>query len=343
MAAVISSVPTSLVPSPPARSGVRRPCASAASTACVQASGVLVLPEAVTQHHPHREQRRQGVRLARAGDVGSRPVHGLEQARPFLPQACRWEHPQRAGQHRRLVAEDVPEQVLGDDHVEVGGARDKLHRGVVDQQMVQFDAFVLRRQPGNGLPPQARGLEHVRLVHGGHPAVAFAGGLERHPGDPLNLRDGVRTVVMGAVAIAPGIPEVDAARELADDEQVGALDSLPPQRACLQQRVAGSNRAQVREQSETLAKPEQSLLGARRIGVGGVPLRPPHRTEQDRIRGPARLEYLVGERDAIGVDRGASDPVFRDLEVAQGTQRLPRGSPDLGADPISRQQGDARA
>ena len=50
--------------------------------------------------------------------------------------------------------------------------------------------------------------------------MAFARCLERHPGDPLNLRDGVRTVVMGAVAIAPGIPEVDAAGELADDEQV---------------------------------------------------------------------------------------------------------------------------
>ena len=49
------------------------------------------------------------------------------------------EHPDRAGQHRRLVAEDVAEHVLGHDHLEVPRRGDQLHRGVVDQQVLELD------------------------------------------------------------------------------------------------------------------------------------------------------------------------------------------------------------
>ena len=48
-------------------------------------------------------------------------------------------HPDRAGEHRRLVAEDVAEHVLGDDHVEVTRGGDELHRGVVDERVPELD------------------------------------------------------------------------------------------------------------------------------------------------------------------------------------------------------------
>ena len=74
-------------------------------------------------------------------------------------------------------------------------------------------------------------------------------------------------------------------------------DPLLAQRAGVDQRRARPHRAQVRVQAEALAQAEQALLGARRVGVGRVPLRAADRAEQDGVGGAAGLEHLVGERD----------------------------------------------
>ena len=112
---------------------------------------------------------------------------------------------------------------------------------------------------------------------------------------------------MGAVAVAAAVAEVDAAGELADDEQVGAGDPLARAAGWRDQRRAGPDRAQVRVEAQPLAQAEQALLGARRVGVGRVPLRAADGAEQDRVGGPAGLEHPAGERDAVGVDRGAAE------------------------------------
>ena len=51
------------------------------------------------------------------GDIGRRAVHRLEQPGPVAERG-RGQQAQRARQHRRLVAQDVAEQVLGEQHVE---------------------------------------------------------------------------------------------------------------------------------------------------------------------------------------------------------------------------------
>ena len=65
------------------------------------------------------------------------------------------EHPERAGQHRRLVAEDVAEHVLGQQDVEMGRVRHELHRRVVDQHVVQLDLAVLARPRASPSPAKA--------------------------------------------------------------------------------------------------------------------------------------------------------------------------------------------
>ena len=156
-AAVISAVPTTCSPpAPVARSGVRRPRSRTASTAASIRAASLGLAEAVAEHHRRREEggERVGARPGRRCRAPSRgPARTARGRHP--PEAGRGQHPQRPGQHRRLVAEDVAEEVLGDDHVEVGGARDELHRRVVDQQVVELDVGVARRRPGS--PSRARG------------------------------------------------------------------------------------------------------------------------------------------------------------------------------------------
>ena len=119
----------------------RAPTSIAASTAAACSS----MLQAVAQHQRHRAEHGQRVGAAVARDVGRRAVHGLEQARPVAADRGAREHPERAGEHRRLVAEDVAEHVLGEDHVEVGRARDELHGGVVHQQVLELDAAGSRR------------------------------------------------------------------------------------------------------------------------------------------------------------------------------------------------------
>ena len=47
------------------------------------------------------------------------------------------------------------------------GPRDELHRGVVDEQVVELDVGVVGGDAGDHLAPEARGLEHVGLVDRG--------------------------------------------------------------------------------------------------------------------------------------------------------------------------------
>ena len=87
------------------------------------------------------------------------------------------------------------------------------------------------------------------------------GRAERDPGDPLDLRTRVDARVGRAVGRARLLAEVDPAGQLADDEQVGALDHLALERAGVVQRRQRPDRPQVGEQAEPLAQAEQALLG----------------------------------------------------------------------------------
>ena len=202
--------------------------------------------------------------------------------------------------------------------------------------------------PVDHLAPEPRGLEHVGLVDRGDARLAAgalgaaAGRLEGGAGDPLDFVDRVLAGVVGGVAVAAAVAEVDAAGQLADDEQVGAGDPLLAQRAGADQGRAGPDRAQVGVEAHALAQAEQALLGARRVGVGGVPFGAADGAEQDRVGGPAGLQHLVGEGGAVGVDRAAADQALVELELAQRLQQLPRGGDDLGADPVAGQDDYAR-
>ena len=143
-------------------------------------------------------------------------------------------------------------------------------------------------------------------------------------------RDAVGAEVARVVVGARLLAEVDAAGELADDEQVGALDALALERARVVERRERADRAQVREEAQALAQAEQALLGPRRVGVGGVPLRAADGGEQDGVGRRAGGEHLVGERGAVRVDRGAAEEVLLegDVRARCGGSRAPgRRSP----------------
>ena len=94
-----------------------------------------------------------------------------------------------------------------------------------------------RRTSLDGLAPQAAGLEHVGLVDARDLACARSGRRPRRSArSPRPSRCRCRRRVSPS---RPRLAEVDAAGELADDEQVGALDALALERARVEQR-AGS-------------------------------------------------------------------------------------------------------
>jgi hypothetical protein len=102
--------------------------------------------------------------------------------------------------------------------------------------VVEFDVGVVRRDAGDDLAPEAGGLEDVGLVDRGDAwgtaiGGAAAGRLEGGAGDPLDFGPVVLAGVEGGIAVAAGLAEVDAAGELADDQQVGAGDAVFAQRA----------------------------------------------------------------------------------------------------------------
>src|ERR1044071_3214557 len=71
--------------------------------------------------------------------VGRRAVDGFEHTGAVRAQGRGRQQADAAREHRRLVAEDVAEHVLGEDHVEMAGIGDELHRGVVDEHVLQLD------------------------------------------------------------------------------------------------------------------------------------------------------------------------------------------------------------
>ena len=77
---------------------------------------------------------------------GAEPWTGSNRpGRARLAERGAGQHPDRAGEHRGLVAEDVAEHVLGEDHVEVARRGDELHRGVVDEHVLELDVRELAR------------------------------------------------------------------------------------------------------------------------------------------------------------------------------------------------------
>jgi hypothetical protein len=190
------------------------------------------------------------------------------------------------------------------------------------------------------LSPQAAGLEHVRLVNTRH---TRAGGRERDPRDSFDLRPRVYAGIRCAVVRARLLAEVDPARQLTHDEQIGPVDQLALERARVVQRRKRLDRAQVGEQAKTLAQAEQSLLGPRLGGIGGVPLRATYRGEEHGVGAPTCLERLVGKRGAVRVDRRAAEQVLLVFELDPGgAQQLYCRPDDLGADPVAGKEDRSR-
>ena len=248
--------PTSAVAPEPPRSGGRTwPAPVIALTAAsIRAAAAAASPlpsrsAEPVQHEPGREDGRQGIGDALAGDVGRGSVGGLEEA-VMVADVARRRHAEPAHGGGGQVREDVAEHVLGHDHVVVGRALDEIHRHRVDVGVLGLDVGVVGRHLVEQGAEEGVALEHVGLVDERHPPDPVAGRaapaarqLERLPADPedAGARDDER--VGGDVAAdqdARSARRVEALGVLAEDDVVDSLALAEPERAWARPGGAGS-------------------------------------------------------------------------------------------------------
>ena len=197
------------------------------------------------------------------------------------------------------------------------------------------------------LAPQHAAFHDVGLFHRAHPALALAGQLEGDAGDALDLGRRVDLGVdaapraVGQFLDAARVAEVDAASELAHDHDVEALDHLELEGGGLGQGVEDHRRTQVGEQVHFLAEAQEAALGLLLEGQG-VPLGAADGAQQDRVRRHGVGHGRIGQGGIVGVEGGAADQVFRDLEGDGAALVHPLDNAAhlghyLGADAVARQ------
>ena len=222
------------------------------------------------------------------------------------------QHTDGAGDHGSLIGQNIAEQVAGYDNVELTRIADELHRAVVNVHIGVLDLRVLVLDAVHGFAPYAAGFEHVCLVYRADLLIALHRHFKGTAADALYLI--YRVVHVVCTGLAPALvafaavvlAEVNVAGQLTANENVEAVtNNLRLDRARIRKCLVHLRRAQVDEQAQCGAQTEQRLLrtlGTRHI----VPLRAADCTEQNGIRVLADLDGLIGQRDAVLVDRAAT-------------------------------------
>ena len=264
---------------------------------------------------------------------------------PGSPSEALGQHPDRAGDHRGLVGEDVAEHVLGDDHVEVArGARraasPRCRRARARARMSGNSSAWTRSTVSRHSRER---LEHVGLVDRGD--LAPCARAEGDAGDALDLLDRVAAQVAGARrGVAGLLAEVDAAGQLADDQQVGALDALALERAGVEQRGhrrgPGAGWRTGRGPCAGRAGPARAAAAPGRSCPTSARRR--RRAGRRRRRGRRRATSSVSAVPWASIDappKGCSVNV----KSPRRPQDLERRGGDLGPDPVAGQDGDGVA
>ena len=155
-------------------------------------------------------------------------------------------------------------------------------------------------------------------------APAGAGELEAAACDPLDLLGPVlHRVVHGPVVADAALAVVEAADELAHDQEVDAL---------------AARRTEVGVDVELAAQADEALLGP---NVGAVELGSADRAHEHGVGATTGRQRLGRQRIAGLADRRAAEEVLLELEVERELlQHAGGGRGDLGADAVAGEEDD---
>ena len=172
---------------------------------------------------------------------------------------------------------------------------------------------------GHDLLPQDARLHHVVLLARQHLLAARAGEVEGDARDAVDLVGLVDLGVDGTLlAVAElgdllGLAEIDAARQLPDDEQVEPFDEFGLERGRSRQRGIADRGPQIGEELQILAQAQETGLGTLVIGHT-VPFGAADGAEDDGVGRVGLLHRILGDRTPVGVVRRAADQVVLCLE-----------------------------
>src|SRR5262249_6971897 len=143
------------------------------------------------------------------------------------------------------------------------------------------------------------------------------------------------------------LPEVDAAGELANEENIHPFEELGFERRGRDERRLRDDGAEIGEELQLAAQPEEGLLGTD-AALWVVPLRSADGTEQDGVAGFGELQALGGERGAVAVDSAAADEPVAEVEgeaelLGAGRQHRARLCGHLRADAVAGENGNRRS
>ena len=259
--------------------------------------------------------------------------------------------PEAPGEHRRLVREDVAEQVLGDDDVEVGRPADEQHRARIDELVVHLD---VRHAPAllvHDPPPETRRREDVGLVDAGQAPTPQRARTPRPRGRSAGSRPRRRAWCRRRIGrpVPPRLPAAprNTRRRSARGRSGGRRPRGAPAGAATSRSSAGWTLTGRRfAKSPSPPRSANRACSGRTGAAGSDHFGPPTAPSRTASALPARLDVLGPDRDAVRVDRDAAGhdlrPVDREPEpLSGGIDDPPRGVDDLGPDPVARDGDDA--
>ena len=195
----------------------------------------------MTQEYRSRGNRPEGIRNAATRNVRRRAMHGFIKI-DRASSRRRGQHAERPDDYCGLIGQNISEQILSKDYVKPGRITDDHHRGCVDVQMVKIDLRIFSRDSRNGLAPQLRSFQPIRLIDRSHSPAPLHRGFKCDARDPLDLVHGIahrveslRISVLGRDAAR--LSKVEATQELAHKQDVGAVNYFTSQRRRPRQRT----------------------------------------------------------------------------------------------------------
>ncbi len=204
--------------------------------------------------------------------------------------------------------------------------------------------------PVGDLAPQQARLHDIGLVDLAEPLLPLPRQLEGGAADALDLGLGIDLGVDAAAGAvgqrldAARVAEIDAAGQLAHDQQVEPGDQLALEARRVGQRLENLRRAQIGEEVHLLAQAKQAALGLQ-LERQLLPFRAADRAEQHRVGGLRPRQGRIGQRHAVGIVGRAADQPLADIEAGDAAlvEKLHHArhlAHDLGADAVARQDQD---
>ncbi|MNQ91290.1 hypothetical protein D3C85_1066630 [compost metagenome] len=211
--------------------------------------------------------------------------------------------------------------------------------------MAQFDFRIILGHLFDHFTPQLAGGQYVGLVHRAQLLATDHGHVETDTGDTTDFAFAVRQGVIGlTLAVFQGTgttrrAEVDAAGQLANDQDVQAGHDFRLQAGSLGQLRVQDRRTQVAEQAQLRTDFQQAALRAD-VTFDGIPFRAANGAQQHGVGRAGTLQGLVGQRHAVLVDGSATDHIKAQLEtqgelVAGQFQHLDRFGHDFRANTVT--------